>query len=242
MGVVIVSKLPVIEVFGPTIQGEGAAIGLKTMFVRLYGCDYRCKWCDSSFTWDGSGKADVELMDIDRIIRQLKELSLDGCRYVTISGGNPALYGEPVQQLIGRLHDMDKRVIVETQGSLYQEWFRDVDLLTVSPKPPSSGMQPDWEMLDRIAAAIDPGKASIKVVVFDEDDYRFAKAVHRRYPAIPFYLQTGNSDPAQDGDISGRLLRKLEWLFDMVAGDPEMADARVLPQLHALVWGNKRGV
>lgn len=43
-------KLPVLEIFGPTFQGEGRAIGQKTMFVRTAGCDYHCDWCDSTFT------------------------------------------------------------------------------------------------------------------------------------------------------------------------------------------------
>ena len=51
-----VLKLPVLEIFGPTFQGEGRAIGQKTMFVRTAGCDYHCEWCDSAFTWDGSEK------------------------------------------------------------------------------------------------------------------------------------------------------------------------------------------
>ena len=51
-----VLKLPVLEIFGPTFQGEGRAIGQKTMFVRTAGCDYHCDWCDSAFTWDGSEK------------------------------------------------------------------------------------------------------------------------------------------------------------------------------------------
>ena len=50
------SKIPVMEIFGPTIQGEGMVIGQKTMFVRTAGCDYSCSWCDSAFTWDGTGK------------------------------------------------------------------------------------------------------------------------------------------------------------------------------------------
>ena len=41
-----VLKLPVLEIFGPTFQGEGRAIGQKTMFVRTAGCDYHCDWCD----------------------------------------------------------------------------------------------------------------------------------------------------------------------------------------------------
>lgn len=48
--------IPVLEIFGPTIQGEGMVIGQKTMFVRTAGCDYSCSWCDSAFTWDGSAK------------------------------------------------------------------------------------------------------------------------------------------------------------------------------------------
>ena len=58
----MVAKIPVLEIFGPTIQGEGRVIGRKTMFVRTAGCDYRCSWCDSAFTWDGSAKEDIKLM------------------------------------------------------------------------------------------------------------------------------------------------------------------------------------
>ena len=43
------SKIPVLEIFGPTIQGEGMVVGQKTMFIRTAGCDYSCAWCDSAF-------------------------------------------------------------------------------------------------------------------------------------------------------------------------------------------------
>ena len=66
------AKIPVLEIFGPTIQGEGRVIGRKTMFVRTAGCDYRCSWCDSAFTWDGSAKEDIQLMTAEEIYNQLK--------------------------------------------------------------------------------------------------------------------------------------------------------------------------
>ena len=47
------SKIPVMEIFGPTIQGEGMVIGQKTMFVRTAGCDYSCAWCDSRSVREG---------------------------------------------------------------------------------------------------------------------------------------------------------------------------------------------
>ena len=45
--------LPVSEVFGPTIQGEGPHAGRRVYFVRLGGCNLSCSWCDSAYTWDG---------------------------------------------------------------------------------------------------------------------------------------------------------------------------------------------
>lgn len=81
------SRIPVIEMFGPTIQGEGAVIGVKTMFVRTYGCDYRCGWCDSAFTWDGSAKDRVTMHTPQEILSGLLELAGENFNCVTISGG-----------------------------------------------------------------------------------------------------------------------------------------------------------
>ncbi len=238
------SKIPVIEIFGPTIQGEGAVIGVKTMFVRTYGCDYRCGWCDSAFTWDGSAKDQVQLMEPEAIVAALDELAGGNYDCVTISGGNPALIGDAMGQFIGDLHARGLRAAIETQGSRWQEWFLEVDILTISPKPPSSGMETDWDRLDDIMAKLEGSEAgahSLKVVVFDAADYAYAKQVHLRYPSVPLFLQPGNDNVTEEGDISVRLLGKLEWLFQLVIADPEMNRVRVLPQLHALIWHNKRG-
>lgn len=67
--------IPVLEIFGPTIQGEGMVIGQKTMFVRTAGCDYSCGWCDSAFTWDGSAKKDIRWMTAEEILRSLRTLA-----------------------------------------------------------------------------------------------------------------------------------------------------------------------
>lgn len=238
------SKIPVIEMFGPTIQGEGAVIGVKTMFVRTYGCDYRCGWCDSAFTWDGSAKDKVTLMEPQEILAGLLELAGDNFNCVTISGGNPALIGEAMSEFIALLHERGIQAAIETQGSRWQDWFSDVDVLTISPKPPSSGMKTDWDKLDEIMVKVgNNGKAahSLKVVVFNQEDYEYARKVHFRYPEVPLFLQPGNDNVTEEGDISGRLLGRLEWLFNLVIADPQMNKARVLPQLHALIWHNKRG-
>ncbi|WP_405113477.1 7-carboxy-7-deazaguanine synthase QueE [Paenibacillus sp. FSL K6-1217] len=238
------SRIPVIEMFGPTIQGEGAVIGVKTMFVRTYGCDYRCSWCDSAFTWDGSAKDKVTMLTPQEILAGLLELAGENFNCVTISGGNPALIGEAMGEFISLLHERGIQAAIETQGSRWQDWFSDVDVLTISPKPPSSGMATDWDKLDEIMHRVaNTGKAahSLKVVVFNQEDYEYARKVHFRYPEVPLFLQPGNDNVTEEGDISGRLLGRLEWLFGQVIADPQMNRARVLPQLHALIWHNKRG-
>src|SRR5699024_4026471 len=132
----IMSSIPVLEIFGPTIQGEGMVIGQKTMFVRTAGCDYRCSWCDSAFTWDGSAKEQISMMTAEEIWNQLQELGKDCFSHVTISGGNPLLLA-PLGELVQLLHSHNIRIGVETQGSRWQEWLAEVDDITLSPKPPS---------------------------------------------------------------------------------------------------------
>lgn len=234
------SKMPIIEIFGPTIQGEGAVIGVKTMFVRTYGCDYRCAWCDSAYTWDGSAKDQVRMLEASDIIAELSALAAGNFNWVTISGGNPALIGQPIQALVDQLHMLGVKVAVETQGSKWQDWFTSVDVLTISPKPPSSNMTTDWQVLDYIHERLTTGNYNLKVVVFDDADFDYAKQVHQRYRGIPFSVQVGNRDVDEAGPIAERLLKKLNWLMDKVIADPEMNEVRTLPQLHTLIWDNQR--
>jgi 7-carboxy-7-deazaguanine synthase len=241
------SKIPVMEIFGPTIQGEGMVIGQKTMFVRTAGCDYSCSWCDSAFTWDGSGKDLIKQMDADEIWKELVSLGGDGFSFVTISGGNPALL-KNLSELIDLLKEKQIKIGLETQGSKWQDWFLNIDELTISPKPPSSEMVTDFDVLDLIINNLNRSdsshNASLKVVVFDDQDYDYAKKVHFRYPSIPFFLQVGNDDnkTIDNQQLIENLLLKYEWLINRVMQDNELRDVKVLPQLHTYIWGNKRGV
>jgi 7-carboxy-7-deazaguanine synthase len=246
MGEKMMKKIPVIEIFGPTIQGEGMLIGQKTMFVRTAGCDYSCRWCDSAFTWDGSAKKEIRQLTALDIWRELQQLGGDRFNHVTISGGNPALI-QALGELVSLLKQNGIRVALETQGSRWQEWFYEIDDLTISPKPPSSGMKTDFHVLDDIIFRLTKKEkqgVSLKVVVFDDADFSYAEMVHKRYPHIPFYLQVGNDAISSNDESMLRtaLLDKLNWLVEKTAQSKDMNDVRVLPQLHTLLWGNKRGV
>lgn len=187
---------PVVEVFGVTVQGEGRWVGTPTHFVRFGGCDYRCGHakdesgkfatepthafvCDSLYAViPEQVRANAVFMNPELICAALAALPGDPGK-VVLSGGNPALL--PLAPLITDLHNRGYQVAMETQGSRCRSWLDDLDLLTVSPKPPSSGMETDWEVLDRVVAnrtcPID-----LKIVIFDEADLSYAKDVFRRYP------------------------------------------------------------
>lgn len=239
--------IPVLEIFGPTVQGEGMVIGQKTMFVRTAGCDYRCSWCDSAFTWDGSAKDQIRQMSKEEVWQELTSIGGDRFSHVTISGGNPAILPQ-IGSLVELLKERGIRTAVETQGSRWQDWLMDINEVTLSPKPPSSGMNTNWDTLDdivkRLADRTGDKAYSLKVVIFDEQDLAYAREVHRRYPEVAMYLQTGNPDvgTGDTDSLASSLLHRYEWLIDQTMELSDMNDVRVLPQLHTLVWGNKRGV
>src|SRR6185312_15350543 len=93
---------------------------------------------------------------------------------------------------------------LETQGSVSKSWFSDLDWLILSPKPPSSTVTTDWDGFDAcLAAANGVPHCALKIVIFDDADYTYARQATSRYPALPVYLQVGNPVPliASDGAV-----------------------------------------
>jgi 7-carboxy-7-deazaguanine synthase len=233
--------LRVVEIFGPTIQGEGALIGEPTVFVRTGGCDYRCSWCDSLHAVDSAYRHDWKPMSAEAVMEEIKRLSGNRPLTVSLSGGNPAIHDFAPLIALGK--SQGYRFACETQGSIAKPWFADLDTLVLSPKPPSSGETVDWAAFEQcLYAAGTTADVAIKIVIFDEEDFLWAQKAHARFPDLPLFLQPGNPmvDPEKPVDLTETTSR-LEWLIDKVVAASWFAP-RVLPQLHVLVWGNKRGV
>lgn len=232
--------LRIAEIFGPTIQGEGALIGEPTVFIRAGGCDYRCSWCDSPHAVDSAYRQNWAAMEPNAVWQEVRHLSGGQPITVSISGGNPAIQDFAPVIAMGKAEGY--RFACETQGSVARDWFAALDTLVLSPKPPSSGEQVDWAAFDACLAAAGDAHTVMKIVIFDDADYAWAEETAARYPALPLYLQPGNPDSAPDEPVDlGEATARLRWLIDKVTADGWF-NARVLPQLHVLVWGNERGV
>ena len=141
--------LRIAEIFGPTIQGEGAVIGEPTVFVRAGGCDYRCSWCDSLHAVDNAYRHEWTPMQPAAVFEQIKDLSGGVPPTVSLSGGNLAL--QEFAPLIEMGQEKGYSFALETQGSVARDWFAELDPMILSHTPPSSGETVNWEQFDDCA-------------------------------------------------------------------------------------------
>lgn len=256
-------KHRVAEIFGPTIQGEGRLVGMPCHFVRFGGCDYRCDWCDTPHAVLPDQVAQLGKMDEWQILTRLLDIDVSeysSIRWVVLTGGNPAL--RDLSYLIELLHTRSYKVMLETQGSVYRYWYKDVDDLCFSPKPPSSGMVWDFDLFDHILQSLHADKAKapyLKVPVFTLADFDFVEKVHRRWPNLEMFISIGNEDPQlptvgnpnpektwKEGQehkaTRDMVLYKFRDTVEYVlAKRPSLQDCRIFPQQHTLLWGNARG-
>ncbi len=242
------NTIPIAEIFGPTIQGEGYLIGQRTMFIRTGYCDGAgsngwCTWCDSMFAVDPKYKKEWMDLTPKEIVDDLLSKSTF-CRNVTISGGNPAMHD--LEDLVARLHGHGYTVNIETQGTISKPWLASCDIVTVSPKPPSSGSDCNTGRLAKFISNLRPNLPSniivvIKVVVDPAfvGDYIFAKDILFTYDHEPHKYISVVTHP---NDTREELLKRYHILADRVCADNSLADVAVLPQLHVLTYGHGKGV
>lgn len=236
---------PVVELFGPTVQGEGPEAGRPAYFVRFGGCDWRCSWCDSPHAVDPIQiRALARQLGAGEIVAELEGL-LAGPDLVVLSGGNPALL--QLGELVDRLQSAKLRVALETQGSVWRDWLAQVDRLVISPKPPSSGMHTpqttvQFEHFMGALAATQQHNAVLKIVVFDGGDLDFACEVHAAHPQLELHLSAGTDIGLAEHETIAKLRARYRWLCEAVADRPVMRRAYVRPQLHVIAWGTARGV
>jgi 7-carboxy-7-deazaguanine synthase len=221
------ARLPVSEIFGPTLQGEGAYAGRRAVFIRFGGCDSHCEWCDTAYAKNTSECCELT---VDEILYQVEEMRAN-CNLVILTGGNPCL--QDLGHLCARLRIKGWGIHVETQGTIIPYWLDRVDLITICPKI-RSNIAP---IVENINAAQKMAPIQLKYVVFTENDYETARELARLYRYTKFIIQPG-WDPKTNDYPYG-----LRALAERVAKDSLLPDAVIfMPQLHRILWGGVKGV
>jgi 7-carboxy-7-deazaguanine synthase len=196
-----------------SIQGESSHAGRPCVFVRLTGCNLRCVWCDSEYTFTGG-----ETMTLDEVLERVRSF---GCRLVEVTGGEPLLQKEAFD-LIRRLCDEDYEVLVETSGSVPIDPVDDRATIILDIKCPGSGeMERNlWENLDKLRP-----RDEIKFVIANRADYEWARDVVRERKLDRWTVLFS----AVFGDLDMKDLA--EWILE------ERLPVRFQTQLHKQIWG-----
>ena len=208
--------MKVVEIFS-SIEGEGKRAGLPATFIRLFGCNLRCSYCDSMYAVEGTEYTEMSIVEI---MDKLEEI---GCPNVTVTGGEPLIHPE-IEELLMCLCERGFWVNVETNGSVMLPSYNPIDnrlFYTVDYKTGSSGMQ-DKMVLDvfRRLHSIDV----IKFVVGSEQDLEEALKFYKDLcPMCKVYVSPvfGSIDPEQ---IVQFILKNRVW------------DWKVQLQLHKFIW------
>jgi 7-carboxy-7-deazaguanine synthase len=196
-----------------SIQGESSHAGRPCVFVRLTGCNLRCTWCDSEYTFTGG-----ERMSIDDIAARVRSY---GCNLVEITGGEPLAQKEAFA-LIERLCNDGFEVLIETSGSIDIAPVDRRAKLILDIKCPGSGEveKNRWANLDDLRP-----HDELKFVISDRTDYEWARALiaEKRLSRWTVLLSP----------VWGRMDMKAlaEWML------ADRVPARFQTQLHKHIWG-----
>jgi 7-carboxy-7-deazaguanine synthase len=212
-----------------SLQGESTYAGLACVFVRLTGCNLRCSWCDSEYTFQGGRKIAPEA-----VMEEVRRLSPGG-GLVEITGGEPMLQERELVPLMQSLLDEGYRVLLETSGERPLARVPAAVVKIVDVKCPGSS-EGDTFCMENLEALI--AHDEIKFVLSSRTDYDFARdfairhRLHERVNAVLF-SPAFRKDATGARDSSHCLLDPQDLAEWMIADN---VPARLSLQLHKFVW------
>jgi 7-carboxy-7-deazaguanine synthase len=204
-----------------SIQGESTYAGRPCVFVRLTGCDLRCTWCDTTYSFNEGRK-----MSVEDVIEEVRRYDSP---LVEVTGGEPLLQ-QDVYPLMDLLLENGRTVLLETGGQLDVSRVPGAVVKVMDVKCPGSGEshRNDWANIDRLGS-----RDQVKFVIKDRVDYEYARdtlarhALDRRCDAVLF-------SPVH-GVMNAKALS--EWILE------DKLPVRLQLQIHKHIWGPEvRGV
>ena len=218
-----------------SLQGEGAAIGTPTVFLRLATCNLACTWCDTKYTWDWENYdygREVASLDIPQVEQAILAF---GCPHLVITGGEPLLQQQELAPLVASLKNNGFFSEVETNGTLVPvpELIRVVDQWNVSPKLATSGNLLERRILPGVLETFSllPNSYFKFVIVEPEDIQEVCSLVdgnglsRERVILMP-EGRTPETIKSRSGWVSQACVRE---------------GFRFSTRLHILLWGDQRG-
>lgn len=219
--------LLVTEIFH-SLQGETSLSGVPFAFIRLTGCNLRCRYCDSAYAFKGGTK-----MSIEQILAAIRPY---GVEHVLLTGGEPLLQRQ-APELARKLKEAGYQVSIETHGEVSIEKVAPHARIIMDIKTPSSGMARGGFVRN---LPFLKSSDEIKFVIASREDYEWAKQVMREH-ALPTEIVLFSPVVAAKGSPGTVPGVEPRWLAERILED--RLRARLQLQLHKLLWGaDQRGV
>jgi len=197
-----------------SIQGESTYTGLPCIFIRFAGCNLRCDYCDTTYSYE----SEINL-SINDIITKVKEY--DPVKLVEITGGEPLLQSE-VYQLFESLHKNGYTILLETNGSISLKNVPEYVIKIVDVKCPGSGEENSFQLEN--LEYINKEKDEIKFVLSYNFDYNWAKDFMNKFKLNDYeILLSPVSEKLEPQDLA-------KWIIE------DKLPVRMQLQLHKIIW------
>lgn len=206
--------------------------GSVCTFIRLAGCNCRCKYCDTVYAQKKTSGIE---MSIEQIIEKVRELH---CHNITITGGEPLVQQKELKLLVDQL-SKEANISIETNGSIEIPylWSAKVDSWVIDYKCSSSGMKHLMKDSNFARARIDSIRARtrdfIKFVIANRQDFRDAVLLIKRMKKVrDVYTLVWAFSPMFVGNEMA-----CQSLLDWIATEKELEGLNIVVnvQIHKLI-------
>lgn len=215
------------------IQGEGKNIGKPLIIIRLSGCNLRCDWCDSKYTWQEQKNSLT--FEIDEFIKYLDQFNQKNNKHLLFTGGEPTLQKKALNILLKKLKN-EYTFEIETNGviEVSQNFLKLFSQYNVSLKLENSKNQNINCLNQKSIHKLVLAKNTIfKFVVSSKSDLEKIQAIQKKYqiPSEKIYLMP---EGVTEKEIQNKAKMIIPYCLDF--------HYNFSTRLHILVYGNQRGV
>lgn len=228
------TKADVVDIFS-SIQGEGIFIGAKQIFIRFKQCNLDCRFCDESRDIAPKNYSPLELLSEVKFL----ELSKGPHHSVSLTGGEPLLYADFLEQFLKLLKKEGLKSYLETNGTLPDNLSKIIDLVDIVAMdfklPSSTGEKSFWNEHKKFLKISGKSKVFIKAVVTQkttaQDVKKAISIIKAARQDTPFILQPATPVKPGDKDVDkNRLLKFLE-----MGSKSHLENIRIIPQIHKVL-------